>query len=89
MIVAIKGARVSDYGGKSLNVSADHSDIFDAEGAITDKRYDELKFWAKTFDRSRGDVVMLSSNKTGSNSPSQTRLVEEMNTFCQQEKFLN
>ena len=39
----MKGARVSDYGGKSLNAGDEHSQIFvDPPG---DKRCDDLRKW--------------------------------------------
>lgn len=44
--MAIKGAKVSEYGGKSLNAGDEHSQLFlDPPG---DKRSDELRKWYKS-----------------------------------------
>ena len=45
-VLAIKGAKVSEYGGKSLNAGDEHSQLFlDLAG---DKRCDELREWYKS-----------------------------------------
>jgi replication factor A1 len=45
-VIAIKGAKVSEYGGKSLNAGDEHSQLFlDPPG---DKRCDELRKWYKS-----------------------------------------
>ena len=42
-VIAMKGCRISDYNGKSLNASSHSEDVF--VGTVRHKRGDELKSW--------------------------------------------
>ena len=57
-VLAIRGARVSDYGGKTLNSGDEHSQIhFDFDH----KRVDELKAWMETEDFTNQNFGSLTS----------------------------
>ena len=58
-MLAIKGAKVSEYGGKSLNAGDEHSQLFlDPPG---DKRCDEIRKW---YQSSSPDIIRGGSSMT-------------------------
>lgn len=50
-VIGIKGAKVSEYGGKSLNLSSDHADIFDKD-QLDEAAVQQLERWYKNRDES-------------------------------------
>jgi len=64
-IFAVRGARVSDYGGRSLNAGHEHSQVYIN---IDHKRTRELKQWNKQRDPNNINSVSSNSISTGPNA---------------------
>ena len=83
-ILAIKGARVSEYKGKTLNAGEDHSQIYLDP---THKRAKELKQWYLDCSQKNFDSISNIDTMVGSNGPTIERvdnfkLIEEMLQCC-------
>ncbi len=70
-MLAVKGARVSDYGGKSLNAGDEHSQIFlDPAG---DKRCEDLRKWYAAANpeqiKNASSVTAIRESNDGSANP--------------------
>jgi len=88
----VKGAKVSEYGGKSLNAGDEHSQIFlDPPG---DKRCDELRKWYQSAspETVRGGLSMTASRdnegQEKSSRPDNFKLIREMIDAVQADQSL-
>ena len=56
-VLAIKAAKTSEFGGRSLNCSSDSSSIYKASELKKEKRAAEVQYWAKQLiQQSMGDI---------------------------------
>lgn len=71
-VFAIKGAKVSDYQGKSLNAGDDTQIFLNPEN----KRTEELTRWYMTKPEALNSITQNNLNREGSNNPDQPRVAE-------------
>jgi ABC-type oligopeptide transport system ATPase subunit len=77
-VFAVRGARVSDYGGKSLNAGHEHSQVFINP---EHKRTRELLQWAKKRDPaninsvSNANMPGMANSNSGYERPDNFRLI--------------
>ncbi len=90
-VLAIKGAKVSEYGGKSLNAGDEHSQLF-LEPPV-DKRCEELRRW---YDTTSPDQIRAGSSMTASRDvedksqlkPDNFKLIRELIDAVQSDQSL-
>ena len=87
--MAIKGAKVSDYGGKSLNAGDEHSQIFlDPEH----KRTEQIKHWYDAnpnMARAQSITMQRESNEGGQQRADNFKLIQEVLDSVQEDTQQN
>lgn len=81
-VALLKGVRVSDYGGRSLNTLGGTSVVKDADAMAAHSRAQELSDWYRTSGANALSDARQLSNDRGSSSPAQT--IEEVKAEAQE-----
>jgi len=83
-IVALRGCRVSEYNGRSLNASSDVGDVL--LSPKTPRTLDLQKFLkTSTTSKMKSEMRTLSSAGGGASADTPTLLIEELTQFCAQD----
>jgi len=83
-VYALKSVKVSDYGGRSINIGDDHADIFKGED-INDPNVAKMVSWFRGFS---GETSVKLTTGGGTGKATKVCTIAEMTAHCERSEFM-